>query len=137
MGQKVNPIAFRTGVTRGWCSRWYASKQDFADLLVEDRKLRDFILNHPKKTQYKSAGIDRIEVPLNSPQPFQSIEAMAKVYAGQATFGAGTVLSPDDVERVADAGGQMIVSPDCNPDVIERTKALNLACCDSILQVLC
>ena len=62
MGQKVNPIAFRTGVTRGWCSRWYASKQDFADLLVEDRKLRNFITNHPKKTQYKNAGIDRIEI---------------------------------------------------------------------------
>ncbi|QEF97302.1 30S ribosomal protein S3 [Stieleria maiorica] len=62
MGQKVNPIAFRTGVTRGWCSRWYASKQDFADLLVEDRKLRNFITNHPKKNQYKNAGIDRIEI---------------------------------------------------------------------------
>ena len=62
MGQKVHPIAFRVGVTRGWCSRWYASKQDFADLLVEDKKLRDFITNHPKKTQYKSAGIDRIEI---------------------------------------------------------------------------
>ena len=58
MGQKVNPIAFRVGVTRGWASRWYASKQDFADLLVEDRKVRDFIKNHPKKTQYKNAGID-------------------------------------------------------------------------------
>ncbi len=62
MGQKVNPIAFRTGITRGWNSRWYASKQDFADLLVEDRKLRKFITKHPKKTQYKSAGIDRIEI---------------------------------------------------------------------------
>ena len=62
MGQKVNPIAFRTGVTRGWSSRWYASKKVFADLLVEDRKLRNFITNHPKKTQYKNAGIDRIEI---------------------------------------------------------------------------
>jgi len=62
MGQKVNPIAFRTGVTRGWSSRWYASKQDFAELLVEDRKLRKFITNHPKKSQYRNAGIDRIEI---------------------------------------------------------------------------
>jgi small subunit ribosomal protein S3 len=62
MGQKVHPIAFRLGVTRGWASRWYASKRDFADLLVEDKKLRDFICNHPKRTQYKSAGIDRIEI---------------------------------------------------------------------------
>jgi small subunit ribosomal protein S3 len=62
MGQKVHPIAFRLGVTRSWASRWYASKKDFADLLVEDRKLRKFITNHPTKTQYKSAGIDRIEI---------------------------------------------------------------------------
>ncbi len=40
MGQKVNPIGFRTGVMVGWKSRWYASKQEFADLLIEDRKIR-------------------------------------------------------------------------------------------------
>ncbi len=43
MGQKVNPIGFRTGVMTGWKSRWYASKQEFAELLVEDKKIRDFI----------------------------------------------------------------------------------------------
>ena len=62
MGQKVNPIAFRTGVMRGWQSRWYASKQEFAGLLLEDTKIRDFIKNHPQKTQYRNAGIDRIEI---------------------------------------------------------------------------
>ncbi|HBT75992.1 MAG TPA: 30S ribosomal protein S3 [Planctomycetaceae bacterium] len=43
MGQKVNPVAFRTGIMEDWKSRWYAGKKDFADLLVEDRKIRDFI----------------------------------------------------------------------------------------------
>jgi small subunit ribosomal protein S3 len=62
MGQKVNPVAFRTGIMVGWKSRWYASKQDFGTLLLEDAKIRDFIKNHPSKTQYRSAGIDRIEV---------------------------------------------------------------------------
>ncbi|MBC8874666.1 MAG: 30S ribosomal protein S3 [Planctomycetes bacterium] len=62
MGQKVNPIAFRTGVMIGWKSRWYASKQEFADLLIEDHKIRNFIKHHPKKTQYRNAGIDRIEI---------------------------------------------------------------------------
>jgi small subunit ribosomal protein S3 len=62
MGQKVNPIAFRTGVMIGWKSRWYASKQDFAELLVEDQKIRHFIRKHPRKTQYRNAGIDRIEI---------------------------------------------------------------------------
>ncbi len=62
MGQKVNPIAFRTGVMTGWKSRWYASKQEFGELLVEDQKIRKFIKFHPQKTQYRNAGIDRIEI---------------------------------------------------------------------------
>ncbi len=43
MGQKVNPVGFRTGIMTGWKSRWYASKREFADLLVEDQKIRGFI----------------------------------------------------------------------------------------------
>ena len=62
MGQKVNPIGYRTGVMLGWKSRWYASKQEFAELLLEDQKVRDFIKNHPKKQQYRNAGIDKIEI---------------------------------------------------------------------------
>ena len=61
MGQKVNPIGYRTGVMIGWKSRWYAPKEDFATLLLEDKKLRDFIKKHPTKN-YKAAGIDRIEI---------------------------------------------------------------------------
>jgi small subunit ribosomal protein S3 len=45
MGQKVNPVGFRTGIMIGWKSRWYASKQEFADLLIEDFKIRSFIKN--------------------------------------------------------------------------------------------
>ncbi len=62
MGQKVNPVGFRTGIMTGWKSRWYASKQDFADLLIEDLKVRNFIKKHPQKQQYRNAGIDRIEI---------------------------------------------------------------------------
>lgn len=62
MGQKVNPIGYRTGIVLGWKSRWYASKQEFADLLIEDHKIRSFIKNHPSKSQYRSAGIDKIEI---------------------------------------------------------------------------
>ena len=62
MGQKVNPVGFRTGVVLGWKSRWYASKQEFAELLLEDKKIRSFIKDHPPRAQYRSAGIDRIEV---------------------------------------------------------------------------
>ncbi|MDA7950057.1 MAG: 30S ribosomal protein S3 [Pirellulaceae bacterium] len=62
MGQKVHPTSFRTGVTLGWKSRWYASKQEFADLLLEDRKIRKFIKEHPDKPQYRNAGISKIEI---------------------------------------------------------------------------
>ena len=57
MGQKVNPIGFRTGIMLGWKSRWYASKREFSELLVEDHKIRKFV--HKK---YKFAGIPKVEI---------------------------------------------------------------------------
>ena len=61
MGQKVNPVGFRVGVMEGWKSRWYAPKDQFATLLVEDKKIREFVKKHPTKN-YKAAGIDKIEI---------------------------------------------------------------------------
>jgi small subunit ribosomal protein S3 len=57
MGQKVNPIGFRTGIMLGWKSRWYASKKEFAGLLLEDHKIRKYV--HDK---YRFAGIPKVEI---------------------------------------------------------------------------
>ena len=73
------------------------------------------------------AGITLIEVTLNSPEALKSIGDAAKAFDGRASIGAGTVLARFEVDEIADAGGQFIVSPDTNPEVITRTRELNLA----------
>ncbi|WP_417579590.1 2-dehydro-3-deoxy-6-phosphogalactonate aldolase [Pelagibacterium sp.] len=72
------------------------------------------------------AGITAIEVPLNSPQPLESIERMASAFGNDALIGAGTVLSTHDVANVVQAGGKLIVSPNCDAEVIGATKAAGL-----------
>jgi 2-dehydro-3-deoxyphosphogalactonate aldolase len=74
-----------------------------------------------------AVGIDTIEVPLNSPDPFSSIAALSEAFGAQARIGAGTVLTVGDVQRVRDAGGALVVSPDMNPEVIAATKAAGMA----------
>lgn len=73
-----------------------------------------------------SAGIETIEVPLNSPRPFESISALAGAFGTRAQIGAGTVLKPEEVTRLREAGGTLVVSPDMNPEVIAATKAAGM-----------
>lgn len=69
-----------------------------------------------------------IEVPLNSPVPFASIEKLARTFGEAALIGAGTVLRVEDVDAVSDAGGRLIVMPHADEAIVRRAKDKNLAC---------
>ena len=71
---------------------------------------------------------DLIEIPLNSPDPYHSIAAVRRLAPARAFVGAGTVLSAAQVDAVADAGGDLIVTPNTSTEVIARAKARGLVC---------
>lgn len=75
------------------------------------------------------AGVRIIEVPLNSPEPLQSIARLSALAGDRALVGAGTVLDPADVPRVSDAGGRLIVSPNTDPAVIRAASGAGLVSC--------
>jgi 2-dehydro-3-deoxyphosphogalactonate aldolase len=80
-----------------------------------------------------AGGITTIEIPLNSPRPLDSIARLVERFGDQATIGAGTVLTKDEVRAVADAGGSIIVSPNLDADVVLATKARGLASWPGVL----
>lgn len=71
-------------------------------------------------------GITLIEVPLNSPNPFDSISRLIELSRGRALVGAGTVLTVEAVERLSKLGSQLVISPNTNTDVIRRTRELDM-----------
>ena len=73
-----------------------------------------------------AAGINVIEVPLNSPKPFDSITKLKTELGDSAKIGAGTVLTVEDVSKLKDAGGELVVSPNCDIDVIKATKVAGM-----------
>ena len=119
---------------QGFKSPWlhHAIAANCLDMLAMDRKIIG-ILRNIKPTEavaaanaILSAGIQRIEVTLDSPGALDSIKAISGQLSGRGEFGAGTVLKESDVLAAAKAGASFIVSPDCNEAVIRLTKNLGL-----------
>ncbi len=77
-------------------------------------------------TSIAEAGVTVIEVPLNSPQPFDSIERLATALGERCVIGCGTLLNEEDAQRVANAGGQIAVTPNTNTQVIKRCIELGM-----------
>ena len=73
-----------------------------------------------------SAGFRTIEVPLNSPDPFETIKLLVQAHGNSCLIGAGTVLTPAEVDRVHGAGGRVVVAPNCDGQVIRRALDLGL-----------
>lgn len=71
----------------------------------------------------RAGGIGVIEVPLNSPEPFESIGRLAREFGDELLIGAGTVLMPADVDRVADAGGRLVLAPNFDAAVVRQARA--------------
>jgi 2-dehydro-3-deoxyphosphogalactonate aldolase len=84
----------------------------------------DEVLDHA--AALLEAGVLGIEVPLNSPDPIDSIRKVSAEFGERMVTGAGTVLTPDRVDAVAEAGGRIIVSPNTSPAVIRRAVELGL-----------
>jgi 2-dehydro-3-deoxyphosphogalactonate aldolase len=75
-----------------------------------------------------AAGFRLIEVPLNSPNPYESIRRLSQRFGSEALIGAGTVIAPDQVARVREAGGNLIVMPHADVEVVRAAKAAACAC---------
>ena len=121
MGQKVNPNGFRVGVIRDWNTRWYASKKDFADYLIEDRKIRDYV-----KKKYYAASISKIEIERAANKITMSIyTARPGMLIGKG--GAGVDAIKADVSGLVGKTVNVNIMEVRNPDANAQLVAENIA----------
>ena len=74
----------------------------------------------------EAAGVAIVEVPLNSPNPMESIRLLAQNFGDRLLIGAGTVMTPAQVEEIAGVGGRLIVTPHADPDLVRAAKRLGM-----------
>ena len=121
MGQTVNPNGFRVGVIRDWNTRWYASKKDFADFLVEDHKIREFI-----KKKYYAASISRVDIDRAAGKITISIyTARPGLLIGKG--GAGIEVIKEDVKKEIGKPVNVNIMEIRDPDADAQLVAENIA----------
>ncbi len=121
MGQKVRPTGIRIGITRDWSSRWYANKQEFGKLLVEDQKIRAFI-----KHEFFSAGVPEIEIERNGQVVTIHLHAARPgVVIGRK--GARVEQLRADLEAMTHSKVQLNINEVQNPDLSAQLISENVA----------
>ena len=121
MGQKVNPNGFRVGVIRDWNTRWYASKKEFSDYLVEDRKIRD----HLKKVHF-TAGVSKIDIERAANKVTVSIyTARPGMLIGKGGVGVDAIRA--DVSALIGKPVNVNIMEIRNPDANAQLVAENIA----------
>ena len=122
MGQKVHPIGFRIGITETWRSRWFADKQKFGDLLVQDFRIRQFI-----KRDYEAAGIPKIEIERDAEQVHVILHsARPGLIIGKK--GARVDQLKEDLQSVCDKGVEvkLEIREVVNPELSAQLTAENI-----------
>ena len=124
MGQKVNPNGFRVGVIRDWNTRWYANKKDFANFLVEDKKIRDYL-----KNKYFEAGIAKIDIARAANKVTVSIHtARPGMLIGKGGVGVDAIKAELNalVNRSVNINIIEVRNPDANAQLVAENIALQL-----------
>ena len=121
MGQKVRPTGFRVGITENWASRWYANKQEFGRLLVEDQRIRQFI-----KREYEFAGIPKIEIERDRERVHVFLHtARPGVIIGRK--GAKVDKLKDDLQKICGREVKLEIREITNPEVNAQLVAESIA----------
>ncbi|MCH5278933.1 MAG: 30S ribosomal protein S3 [Christensenellaceae bacterium] len=124
MGQKVNPNGFRVGVIRDWNTRWYANKKDFANYLVEDKKIRDFL-----KNKYYETGIAKIDIERAANKVTVSIHtARPGMLIGKGGVGVDAIKAELNAltKRPVNVNIMEVRSPDANAQLVAENIATAL-----------
>lgn len=124
MGQKVNPNGFRVGVIRDWNTRWYASKKEFSDFLIEDKKIRE----HLKKAHY-AAGVSKIDIERAAGKVTVSIHtARPGVLIGKGGVGVDAIKADVTalIGKPVNVNIMEVKNPDANAQLVAESIAAQL-----------